>query len=291
MAAWRRAASVCRDDLLNRGCQSRQILRRCRIHQGELREMESLQQKLHDAHEPEQDSPQRQLRQGAPIADGLSRLPRSQEGQAHQAPPRSPRSLQRRQPQSPRMRPRFFLRPHPHILVNGLRKKLRDSMDAFTSIRNQISSEYRETVQRRYFTVTGENPDEKTVDLLISTGESETFLQKAIQEQGRGRVLDTISEIRERHESVKELERNLKELHQVFLDMAVLVQAQGEQLDDIESQVARANSFVTGGTQQLQTARKHQISSRKWTCYGIIILIVIILLIVLFTVRPWKQRQ
>jgi syntaxin 1B/2/3 len=25
-------------------------------------------------------------------------------------------------------------------------------------------------VERRYFTVTGENPDEKTLDLLISTG-------------------------------------------------------------------------------------------------------------------------
>jgi hypothetical protein len=30
-------------------------------------------------------------------------------------------------------------------------------------------------VKRRYYTVTGENPDEKTVDNLISTGESERF--------------------------------------------------------------------------------------------------------------------
>jgi syntaxin 1B/2/3 len=56
-------------------------------------------------------------------------------------------------------------------VVNGLRKKLKDSMDSFNGLRQQISSEYRETVQRRYFTVTGENPDDKTVDLLISTGE------------------------------------------------------------------------------------------------------------------------
>jgi len=55
-------------------------------------------------------------------------------------------------------------------VVNGLRKKLKDSMDNFNSLRQQISSEYRETVQRRYYTVTGENPDDKTIDLLISTG-------------------------------------------------------------------------------------------------------------------------
>ncbi|KAJ6864693.1 syntaxin-121 [Populus alba x Populus x berolinensis] len=172
-------------------------------------------------------------------------------------------------------------------VVNGLRKKLKDLMDGFNGLRQKISTEYRETVQRRYFTVTGENPDEKTIDLLISTGESETFLQKAIQQQGRGRILDTINEIQERHDAVKDLENNLKELHQVFLDMAVLVEHQGEQLDDIESNMQRANSFVRGGTQQLQTARKLQKNTRKWTCYAIIILLIIIL-VVLLIVRPWK---
>ncbi|XP_061362481.1 syntaxin-121-like [Gastrolobium bilobum] len=166
-------------------------------------------------------------------------------------------------------------------VVSGLRKNLKDSMESFNNLREQISSEYRDTVQRRYYTVTGENPDDKTVDLLISTGESETFLQKAIQQQGRASVMDTIQEIKERHGAVREIERNLKELHQVFMDMAVLVQTQGEQLDDIESHVARANSYVRGGTQQLQVARKHQKNTRKWSCIAIILLLIIILVIVL----------
>ncbi|KAK7268108.1 hypothetical protein RIF29_20795 [Crotalaria pallida] len=175
-------------------------------------------------------------------------------------------------------------------VVIGLKKKLKDNMEKFNELRQQISSEYRDTVQRRYFTVTGENPDDKTLDRLISTGESETFLQKAIQEQGRGRVLDTINEIQERHDAVKEIEKNLQELHQVFLDMAVLVQSQAEQLDDIESHVARAHSFVNTGTEQLHTARKHQKNTRKWTCYCIILVLVIILFVVLFTVRPWESK-
>ncbi|KAM7264103.1 hypothetical protein ACFE04_001786 [Oxalis oulophora] len=174
-------------------------------------------------------------------------------------------------------------------VVSGLQKKLQESMESFNGLRERISGEYRETVQRRYFTVTGHNPDDQILDRLISTGESENFLQRAIQEQGRGRVLDTINEIQERHDAVKEIEKNLQELHQVFLDMSVLVQEQGEQLDDIESHVARANSFVRGGTQQLQTARVLQKNTRKWTCYAIIILIVIILFVVLFTVRPWES--
>ncbi|PIN03139.1 SNARE protein Syntaxin 1 [Handroanthus impetiginosus] len=172
-------------------------------------------------------------------------------------------------------------------VVNGLRKKLQETMNRFNDLRQKMSSEYRETVQRRYYTVTGENPDEKTLDTLIETGESETFLQKAIQQQGRGQVMDTIIEIQERHDAVKDIEKNLRELHQIFLDMAVLVQSQGEQLDDIESHVNRANSFVRGGTHQLQVARKHQKNTRKWACFGIILLLIIILIVVL-SIRPWK---
>jgi hypothetical protein len=67
----------------------------------------------------------------------------------------------------------------------------------------------------------------------------------AIHEQGRGQILETIREIQERHDTVKEIEKNLLELHQIFLDMAVLVEAQGEQLNDIESQVTINAPFKT----------------------------------------------
>ncbi|PSR95314.1 Syntaxin-124 like [Actinidia chinensis var. chinensis] len=147
-------------------------------------------------------------------------------------------------------------------VVSGLGKKLK-------ALRAKMTAEYKETVERRYFTITGEKANEELIENLISSGESETFLQKAIQDQGRGQILDTISEIQERHDAVKEIEKNLIELHQVFLDMAALVEAQGQQLNNIESHVAHASSFVRRGTEQLQEAREHQKSSRKWTCIAI----------------------
>jgi syntaxin 1B/2/3 len=65
--------------------------------------------------------------------------------------------------------------------------------------RSTIQEEYREVVQRRVFTVTGEQLPEEAIDSMIETGQSETIFQKAILEQGRGRVLDTLAEIQERH--------------------------------------------------------------------------------------------
>ncbi|CAI8618143.1 unnamed protein product [Vicia faba] len=170
-------------------------------------------------------------------------------------------------------------------VVSGLGKKLKDMMDEFQGLRARMQHEYKETVERRYFTITGEKADEETIENLISSGESENFMQRAIQEQGRGQIMDTISEIQERHGAVKEIEKNLVELHQVFLDMAALVESQGQQLNNIESHVAHASSFVRRGTEQLQEARVQQKSSRKWTCYAIIlgIVLVIVLLFPLLT--------
>ncbi|XWS12722.1 hypothetical protein CRYUN_Cryun37aG0114700 [Craigia yunnanensis] len=166
-------------------------------------------------------------------------------------------------------------------VVSGLGKKLKDLMDDFQGLRSRMQSEYKETVERRYFTITGQKADEDTIENLISSGESESFLQRAIQEQGRGQIMDTISEIQERHDAAKEIEKNLIELHQIFLDMAALVEAQGHQLNDIESHVAHASSFVRRGTDHLQEAREYQKNSRKWTCIAIIAAAVLILVILL----------
>jgi hypothetical protein len=85
--------------------------------------------------------------------------------------------------------------------------------------------------------VTGQHAGEEEIDRLIEAGEGESVFQSAILEQGRGYVLDTLAEIRERREAVTGLERSLQELHQIFLDMAVLVEAQGQMIDNIEAQV------------------------------------------------------
>ncbi|MED6133240.1 hypothetical protein PIB30_026565 [Stylosanthes scabra] len=174
-------------------------------------------------------------------------------------------------------------------VVSGLGKKLKDLMDDFQGLRARMQAEYKETVERRYFTITGEKADEDTIENLIASGESESFMQKAIQEQGRGQIMDTISEIQERHDAVKEIEKNLLELHQVFLDMAALVESQGQQLNNIESHVAHASSFVRRGTEQLQEARDIQKDSRKWYCYAVILVIVLIIVLlfpILMNIAP-----
>jgi t-SNARE complex subunit (syntaxin) len=153
---------------------------------------------------------------------------------------------------------------------------------------NSIHEEYREVVERRVYTVTGQRVDEERLDALIESGEAESIFQRAILDQGRGRVLDTLAEIQERHRAVKGLEQSLMELHQIFLDMAVLVEAQGELLDNVERQVARSVEYVQSGTAALQDAKRLQKNTRKWMCCGVVVLLLVALAIVLAVWRPWQ---
>ncbi|CAB93709.1 syntaxin-like protein [Arabidopsis thaliana] len=158
-------------------------------------------------------------------------------------------------------------------------------------VSENIQQEYRDVVDRRVYTVTGERADEDTIDELIETGNSEQIFQKAIQEQGRGQVMDTLAEIQERHDAVRDLEKKLLDLQQIFLDMAVLVDAQGEMLDNIESQVSSAVDHVQSGNTALQRAKSLQKNSRKWMCIAIIILLIVVAVIVVGVLKPWKNKS
>jgi Syntaxin len=85
-------------------------------------------------------------------------------------------------------------------------------------------------------------------------------------------VLDTLAEIRERHEAVKEPERSLLDLHQVFLDMAVLLEAQGEMLDNTEARCAAGQTDTAatdwGGYDILERKGKERKGKERYEMKG-----------------------
>ncbi|KAK8567446.1 hypothetical protein V6N13_105411 [Hibiscus sabdariffa] len=174
-------------------------------------------------------------------------------------------------------------------VTNAVATKFKDLMMEFQTLRQKIQDEYREVIERRLITVTGSIPDEQTIDCLIETGNSEQIFQKAIQEQGRGQILNTVEEIQERHDAVIEIEKKLLDLQQIYLDMAVLLESQGEILDNIESQVSTAVSNVLSGTAALQNAKERHDSTRKWVCIAILILLITVVVTVVGVFKPWKS--
>jgi len=166
-------------------------------------------------------------------------------------------------------------------ITNTLKIDLKQSMTYFTELRKKVNDEYREVVERRLYTVTGEHASEEKINDIINSGQAENIFQEALMAQGRGKALDTLNEIRERQQAVNELEKSLLELHQIFLDMAVLVEAQGGLIENIAEQVGKAKGYVEKGVQDVSRAKSLQENTRRWMCCGLVCLLIIIAIIVI----------
>ncbi|XP_073128990.1 syntaxin-112-like [Henckelia pumila] len=161
------------------------------------------------------------------------------------------------------------------LTTNGLRAKLKDIMNGFQNLREKIRLDYKESLKRKYYNATGEYPSEEVVEKMISgNGSVEIFQPKT----------EAHLENKERHEGVMDIQKSLNKLHQVFLDMAVMVEAQGKQISDIEHNVANAGSFISGGTNSLFYAKQSK-EGKKWICWmwAVGFIIILVCLVAMFT--------
>ncbi|KAK9670199.1 hypothetical protein RND81_13G185100 [Saponaria officinalis] len=150
-------------------------------------------------------------------------------------------------------------------VTNGLRIKFKDMISEFTELRNRIMDDQREDFRRKYFNATGEVPSEEVVEKLMSGSvKFEVFKGGIMMEE------------KERYEVVRDIQRSLSKLQQVFLDMAVLIEKQGEQIDDIEQNVVNAGEYISGGTNSLYYAKQMK-KNRNWVYWVWIVVFVILL--------------
>uniref|UniRef100_A0A7N0T932 t-SNARE coiled-coil homology domain-containing protein n=1 Tax=Kalanchoe fedtschenkoi TaxID=63787 RepID=A0A7N0T932_KALFE len=173
------------------------------------------------------------------------------------------------------------------LVTNGLRTKLKDMMNDFLSLRERIVSDYKDCLRRRYYNANGVEPSEELMERMLSGSvQLDVFNGKLTTATATATAAEDVAEeSKERHEAVMNIKKSLTKLHQVFLDMAVLVEKQGEGADDIERNVMKAGSFVSGGTNSLFYANRMKKRCRRWIwlVLGIAVVILLVCIISLFS--------
>jgi hypothetical protein len=90
----------------------------------------------------------------------------------------------------------------------------------------------------------------------VAAGDAERIFQQAIMNQGQGQVTrNVLAQITERSKAVRSIEAGMLELHQIFLDLAMLVEAQGRTLDSIQANVSSGQCRRGGLLGALLTAQ------------------------------------
>jgi syntaxin 1B/2/3 len=107
---------------------------------------------------------------------------------------------------------------------------------------------------------------------------SRTMQQLPPEEQQRLR--NGLEDLKSRNNEMKKLEASIIQLHQLFMDMQALVEAQGELLNNIEYNVEETKGATEAAHEELVLARNHQKSANKKKCILAMIIIAILAAII-----------
>ncbi|XP_028170731.1 syntaxin-1A isoform X3 [Ostrinia furnacalis] len=151
---------------------------------------------------------------------------------------------------------------------------------------NRTQTDYRDRCKsriQRQLEITGRATTDDELEEMLEQGNSAVFTQGIIMETQQAK--QTLADIEARHADIIKLETSIRELHDMFMDMAMLVESQGELIDRVEHHVTQAAEYVDTGHHDIKLAYGWYQKARKKKIFIIICLSVtlVILIIVLAT--------
>ncbi|CAL4082889.1 unnamed protein product, partial [Meganyctiphanes norvegica] len=141
---------------------------------------------------------------------------------------------------------------------------------------NRTQTDYRERCKgriQRQLEITGRHTTADEVEDMLEQGNPAVFTQGIIMETQQAK--QTLADIEARHADIMKLENSIRELHDMFMDMAMLVESQGEMIDRIEYHVDQSVEYVGKAMEDTKKALKYQSKARKkkimiMLCVGIL---------------------
>jgi len=160
-----------------------------------------------------------------------------------------------------------------------------NAVRSFQQAQQTYKSKMKEKVARQVRYVKPDATYEE-IDTAMKSGDPGAIYRAAILDQHSDPIAQAYMDVQAKYKDVLKLEESVHALNQMFKDMALLVEKQGEMLDQISYQIESSAEHVTKGNQQLKKAlvARKQIR-KKYFIIGIIIIIIIVV-IVLVVIRP-----
>ncbi|XP_047988920.1 syntaxin-1A isoform X3 [Leguminivora glycinivorella] len=151
---------------------------------------------------------------------------------------------------------------------------------------NRTQTDYRDRCKNRILRqleITGRNTTDEELETMLEQDNPAVFTQGIIMETQQAK--QTLADIEARHADIIKLETSIRELHDMFMDMAMLVESQGELVDRIEHHVTQTQDYVDTGNVELGHAYKWAVKARKkkifiMICLAVTLVILIIILAV-----------
>lgn len=159
--------------------------------------------------------------------------------------------------------------------INCLHKRFVDLMTEHSQSQSDYNDKHRKLLRNQVEIVTGERKSDDEIDQMLT---EDVFTGGYLKETQNAR--HQLAEVNARHKIILDIEKSIRELHHLFVEMASIVEQQGELIDIIERNVVKAAEATSSGQSQLKQARDKKRSARrnKYICYAVIAVVLIIMI-------------
>ncbi|KAG1974048.1 syntaxin-3 [Pimephales promelas] len=142
----------------------------------------------------------------------------------------------------------------------NLSRKFVEAMTQYNETQVSFREKSKSRIQRQ-LEITGRITTNEELEEMLETGNPSIFTSDIISDSKITR--QALNEIESRHKDILRLESSIKELHDMFVDMAMLVETQGEMIDNIEKNVNNAVEYVDHAKVETKKAVRYQTQARR----------------------------
>lgn len=172
-------------------------------------------------------------------------------------------------------------------MLDTSKRQMKKAFEDFQASSEEFKKALEEKITRQAKIV---NPDitDDAIEELIQSKDPQAFMKDQMMGPS-AHVIDRVAEIEERHEGILRIEQGVKEIQELFNDLAFLVDIQGEKLQNIEDNVMQTSEYTAAAGVELKKAEVSAKKARKKQCYILIcclIILVVILAPTLVSVLP-----
>lgn len=168
-------------------------------------------------------------------------------------------------------------------LVNTLTRKFVEVVKEYQKRQQDYKDDVKKKVTRQVKIVKEDATQEEIESVMRSAGGTGEMFRSAILKTAADPVKEAYEQAADKYQDVLKLEQSVQELHQMFVDFALLTDQQGELLDQIEFQVHAAAEYVADGNTDLEVAGDLQKSIRKKQCCIIVTVLIIAVVVMAAT--------
>ncbi|KAL8274737.1 hypothetical protein Esti_001342 [Eimeria stiedai] len=118
------------------------------------------------------------------------------------------------------------------------------------------------------------------IEGLVDSGELTAATAIKMRVTGTHQTLrNATADIQDKYRDIRRLEQSVAELHQMFVELSFLVEAQGEMVEHIQYSVSQAKEYTAKAEKELLQARRNQKSAKARMFWISVILIVLATLV------------